>query len=151
MTLIKFKNGGTLGNFPSLEGNFRIPSFFSDSLDRLWSEEQSNWIPAVNITERAEDFKIDLSVPGMEKSDFQVEVENGVLTVSGERKEETLEEKEKVTRREFRYGSFKRSFNLPESVNQEAIQANYTNGILSLVVGKLEEAKEKTKKLINIQ
>src|SRR5688500_5225572 len=110
MTLIKFKNGSGSTNFPSIERALGLPSFFSDTLERLWTDEEINWMPSANIRERAEDFKIDLAVPGMEKKDFSVDVENGILTIKGERKEENVEENEKVTRREFHYGSFKRSF-----------------------------------------
>ncbi|HQQ93767.1 MAG TPA: Hsp20/alpha crystallin family protein [Bacteroidia bacterium] len=151
MTLIKFKNGNRLGNLPILDRGFGFPSFFSDTLDRFWTEENATWVPAVNITERKDDFKIDIAAPGMEKKDFRVEVENGVLEVSAEHKEESREENEKISRREFQYGAFKRSFNLPEYVNQDQIEATYKDGILTLLIMKQEEAKEKAKKLISIQ
>lgn len=149
MTLVKFKNSN-LGNLPAMSRNFGFPSFFNEALDRFWSDENINWMPSVNIKEGAEDFKIDMAVPGMDKKDFNIEVENGVLTVSGERKEEVTEENEKHTRREFHYGSFKRSFSLPESANNEKISANYNNGILSLTIAKKEESKVKAKKQITI-
>src|SRR3954462_13896281 len=111
MTLVKFKNGAG-SSFPTIDRTLGFPSFFSDTLERLWSDEDINWMPSANIKERADDFKIDLAVPGMDKKDFSVEVDNGILTVSGERKEENNEENEKHTRREFHYGSFKRTFSL---------------------------------------
>lgn len=149
MTLVKFKNSN-LGNFPTLSRSFGFPSFFNDALDRFWADENINWMPSVNIKEGAEDFRIDMAVPGMDKKDFNVEVENGVLIVSGERKEEISDENEKHTRREFHYGSFKRSFSLPESANNEKISANYNNGILSLTIGKKDESKMKAKKQITV-
>lgn len=86
----------------------------------------------------------------MDKKDFNVEVDNTVLTVSGERKEEKMEENEKVSRREFHYGSFRRSFNLPDSANVEKISASYNDGVLSLTIAKREESKLKPKKQISI-
>jgi HSP20 family protein len=150
MTLVKFRNGNRFANLPEIEGSLSLPSFFSDALDRLWSDDNVSWMPSVNIREGAEDFRIDLAVPGMSKEDFKVEVENNILSVSGERKEEKKEENEKVTRSEFHYGSFKRSFNLPESANSENISANYKDGILSLSIAKHESAKPKAKKLISV-
>ncbi|MBA2612036.1 MAG: Hsp20/alpha crystallin family protein [Bacteroidetes bacterium] len=148
MTLIKFKNLNGLSN---LERSVDFPSFFNDTLDRLWKDEPMHWMPSVNIKERAEDFKIDLAVPGMDKKDFKVEVDNGVLTVSGERTEEKSEENEKLTRREFHYGSFKRAFTLPETADVEKINANYKDGLLSLTVGKREDSRLKPKKQITIE
>jgi len=150
MTLVKFKNGQGVSEFPAIASTLGFPSFFSDTLERLWPDEEVNWMPAVNIRERAEDFVIDLAVPGMNKKDFNVEVDNGVLTVSGERKEENLEENEKLTRREFHYGSFKRTFSLPDSANPDKVSATYRDGILSLTIAKREESKLKPKKQISI-
>jgi HSP20 family protein len=150
MTLVKFKNGGGSGDLPTIDRPLSFPSFFSDTLERLWSDEAVSWMPSVNIREGAEDFKIDLAVPGMDKKDFHVEVDNGVLVVSGERKEEYSGDNEKITRREFSYGSFRRTFSLPDTANPEEIKANYRDGILSLTVGKKEESKLKPKKQIKI-
>lgn len=151
MTLVKFRNGSGTSAFPSIERSFGFPSFFSDALDKFWAEDDMNWMPAVNITERADDYKIDLAVPGMDKQDFRIEVEKGILQVSGERKEEVLNETDKSTRREFHYGAFKRSFTLPDSADSEKIEANYKDGILSLSIAKREESKQKPKKLIEIR
>lgn len=150
MTLIKFKNGHAARNYPAFDRSVNFPSFFSDTLERLWTEEEVSWMPSANIKDRAGDFKIDLAAPGMDKKDFSVEVENGVLTVSGERKEETKEENEKLTRREFHYGSFKRSFSLPDNADAENISAVYQDGILSLSIAKRDDSKEKAKKQIAI-
>ncbi len=151
MTLVKFRNGRGITDFPGIERNFGFPSFFNDAFDKLWAEDNLSWMPAVNVTERAEDFKIDLAVPGMDKKDFQVEVEKGVLMISGERKEETVSEDQKISRREFHYGAFKRSFNLPESADSENVNANYKDGILTLLIAKKEDSKQKPKKLISVQ
>jgi HSP20 family protein len=150
MTLVKFNNGEGMRSFPAIENALGFPSIFSETLDKFWSDENVNWMPSVNIRERAEDFKIDLAVPGMNKKDFRVEVDNGVVHVSGERKEDDMENNEKLTRREFHYGSFKRSFNLPDTANPEEIHASYKDGILSLTIAKKEESKLKPKRQINI-
>jgi HSP20 family protein len=150
MTLATIKNGTGIGRIPAIERSLGFPSLFSETLERLWNDEEVNWMPSANIKERAEDFKIDLAVPGMEKKDFNVEVDNGLLTVSGERKEESSEENDKMTRREFHYGSFKRTFSLPETANPDNINASYKDGILSLVIAKREESKQKPKKQIQI-
>jgi HSP20 family protein len=151
MTLVKFRNSNGTHHFPTFERSIGFPSFFSDTLDRLWSDESVSWMPSVNIKERENDFKIDLAVPGMDKKDLSIEVENGLLVVSGERKEEMKENNEKITRREFHYGSFKRSFTLPESANAEQITASYKDGLLSLTVAKQDDSKSKSKKQIVIE
>src|SRR4051812_20927868 len=99
MSILKFKNGNGEGTMPAIDRPLSFPSFFSDTLERLWSDESINWMPAVNIRERADDFVIDLAVPGMDKKDFSIEVDNGVLTVRGERKQEREDENDKHTRK----------------------------------------------------
>ena len=150
MTLIKFKNGNAARNYPSFDRSVAFPSFFSDALERFWTDEEVSWMPSVNIKERAGDFKIDLAVPGMDKKDFSIEVENDVLNVSGSRREEAKEENEKVTRREFHYGSFKRSFSLPENADAENISATYQDGVLSLTIARRDDSRQKSKKQITI-
>src|SRR5688572_27431997 len=146
MTLVKFKNGnGSGSSLPAIDRPLSFPAFFSDTLERLWSDETLNWMPAVNIRERADDFVIDLAVPGMDKKDFSVEVENGVLTVSGERKNENESKNDNHTRREFHYGSFRRTFSLPDSADGENVKASYKDGILTLAVMKREESRLKPK------
>jgi HSP20 family protein len=150
MTLVKFSKGNGMGTLPAIDRPIGFPSFFSDVMEHMWPEETVSWMPSVNIRERAEDFVIDLAVPGMNKKDFRVEVDNGVLTVSGERKEENNETDEKITRREFHYGSFSRTFTLPDTVNPDDIKAAYRDGILTLTIAKTEESKLKPKKQIRI-
>ena len=150
MTLIKFKNGNGSA-YPGFRRSLPFPSLFTDAMEQFWSDEEVSWMPSANIKERAGDFKIDLAVPGMEKKDFSVEVENGILTVSGERKEETKEENEKLTRREFHYGSFKRKFSLPETTDAENISAQYKDGVLSLIIAKRDDSKLNNKKQVVIE
>ena len=144
MTTLVKRNGGL---FPSFSDLFDTDRFFDSDLFSFGGGMQipSRWVPAVNIMESPKEFKFTLSAPGMKKSDFKIHVENDVLTISAEKKEESKEEKENYTRREFFYGSFKRSFNLPEGVNGEKIDAHYENGILALTLPKKEEFMKKSK------
>jgi HSP20 family protein len=148
MTLVKFKNGSSFDSLFPANSRMDFPNFFNDVFDNLLKEEKVSWMPAVNIMERENDFKIDLAVPGLDKKDFNIELENDMLVVSGERKEEKIEEKDKVTKREFHYGSFKRSFTLPEIADVEKINASYNNGVLSVSIAKKEEAKQNAKRQI---
>ena len=148
MSLIRTNRAGD--GTAALDKQGGIPSLFNDILNDFWTPRESKWMPAVNVTERADEYKIDLAVPGMDKKDFRVEVDNGVLTVSGERKDENKTEGDVFTRREFHYGSFMRTFTLPDDVDGEKVSASYKNGLLSITVAKNEEAKRKPKKMINI-
>jgi HSP20 family protein len=150
MTLIKFRNGLGLRSFPAIQSSLSMPSFFTDSLERMLPDEEVSWMPSVNVRERAEDFKIDIAIPGMGKDDVKVEVDNNTLTVSGERKDEALQEHEIVTRREFHYGTFNRVFSLPDTADAAHIHASYNNGILTLLVAKRVEARPQPKRQIDI-
>ena len=107
-------------------------------------------MPAVNINEDDNQFIIDVAAPGMEKKDFKLELNHNVLTISAEKEEEKEEKKRKFSRREFNYASFRRSFTLPNMVNEEGIKATYQNGVLSISIPKKEEAKVKPLKQIDI-
>lgn len=107
-------------------------------------------IPAVNIKENESGFAIELAAPGKTKEDFKIEIDHNVLTISSESKVEKEETKEKYTRKEFSYSSFRRTFTLPETVNSESINATYENGILQVALPKKEEALPKPKRSIEI-
>jgi len=133
--------------FPSLVDEFfsndLFPKFF------LESERMSN-MPAVNIIEGKEDFRIEVAAPGLDKKDFKIDLDNNVLTVSSEKEEKVEETENRFMRREFSYSRFSRSFSLPESVDAEKIAANHKDGVLTIVVPKKEEAKVKPVKQIKI-
>jgi HSP20 family protein len=146
------KSNGTL--FPTL------PSLFDDFFTRDWLDSSlSNWrvsgatLPAVNIAETNDDFKIEVAAPGMRRSDFKVELDNNVLTISSE-KEDKAEHKDQngnYSRKEFSYQAFQRSFSLPENkVLGDKITARYADGILYVTVPKSEEAKVKPAKQIAV-
>jgi len=98
----------------------------------------------VDIVEEKDAYKITADVPGMDKKDIKVEVENEVLTISGEKKEEKTEkDKNRYYHLERSYGAFSRSFKLPENVSSENIEAKYNNGVVELKLNKKEIAKPK--------
>jgi HSP20 family protein len=134
-----------------------FPSVFSDLFDYdkffggSFFRDHESTLPATNVKETDKDFKIELAVPGFKKDDFKVALDNDVLTISAETKDEKNEENEKFTRREFSYNSFSRSFQLPKSANSDKINAKYEDGILKIDISKKDEAiKENNKKHIQI-
>ncbi len=149
MTLTR-KNGNLNNSFPSI---------FDDFLNRdLFDWSNSNYstsgttLPAVNVKETPENFIVEMAAPGMKKEDFKVELNNNLLTISSEQKQENeQQESDRYTRREFSYQSFQRSFQLSrDAVDAENIQAKYENGVLHLTIPKREEVKQKPSRLINI-
>ena len=106
-------------------------------------ENNQTLAPRVNIKEDDEQISMVFEVPGMGKDEIKINVKEGVLTLSGERKVEHEENQNGYVRAEFQAGSFKRSFTLPDTVNTEKIQADYKNGLLTVVLPKLEEVKPK--------
>jgi len=107
-----------------------------------WEDEQT-LTPRVNIKENDDQIAMVFEVPGMEKDDIKINIKEGVLTISGQRKLEQEEKQNGYVRTEFQAGSFKRSFTLPDTVNTEKIAADYKNGLLTVALPKLEEVKPK--------
>lgn len=108
-------------------------------------------MPKVNISENDESFLIEMAVPGFSKEDFSIKSEGGKLTISAEIATEKEENTAKFALREYENVSFSRSFSLPKSkVNEDAIAASYHNGILTVAMPKLEEAKPKEPKMISV-
>ncbi len=141
----------------------RSNTFFPSFWDNFLSKEMMDWgsnnfsstdttLPAVNVKETDDAFEIEVAAPGMTKKDFKVNLENNVLTISSERKEEKKEEeKGRFTRREFSYQSFQRSFTIPENmVEGEKISAKYNDGLLSIHLPKREAVKPKPAREIAI-
>ncbi|MFP5439800.1 MAG: Hsp20/alpha crystallin family protein [Bacteroidia bacterium] len=128
--------------FPVMDG------FFKDWMGG--SQLSNRVIPPVNIKETDGAFAVELVAPGLKKEDLKIEVENGLLTISREVKADQVQEDGKYTRREFIHTSFKRAFTLPDTVNEEGINANYEDGILTLSLPKKDEAQLKTKRMIEI-
>ena len=134
--------------------DFLPSSFFDDFFrkDILSNVMAEGTMPKVNIVEDDDSFSVEMAAPGMRKEDFQLELDNNTLTISSERTDENVEEKngKNFTKREFSYQAFQRSFYLPNTVDSENIKAQYKDGILSLVIPKKEEAKKKPAKRIAI-
>lgn len=117
--------------FPSVFDEFFKPwnGWFNNG-DHFWNKSLS--VPAVNISESKDHYEVSLAVPGMKKEDFKIDVQGDMLTISSEKEESKTEKEKKFTRKEYSYSSFSRSFNLPDEVNKEKIEARYENGVLIL-------------------
>ncbi len=150
------KNGGLTNSnsnaldFPSWSS--LIDEWFSREIPSLLTANFNTGmtLPKVNIKETADAYFVEMAVPGLKKSDFKIDLDNHVLSIATEVKEENEEDNVTYTRREFGYASFKRSFTLPETVDDNAISANYKDGILSIHLPKKEEARQKPPKTIKI-
>lgn len=133
--------------------NFPALSLFNDFLNsegyRTAASEQ-NWVPAVNVIENDKNYEIEVAAPGLKKDQFNITVENGLLTVSGNTTSEEETKEKNYTRKEFTTKSFSRSFTLPENIDEEGIKAKYEDGIMYLTLAKKEKEASK-KKQINIQ
>lgn len=124
-----------------------LDSLFNDS--PLFSSEVSRHysVPAVNIKNNENSFEVEVAAPGLKKEDFNIEVEDNVLKLSVNKSLENEEKEENFTRKEFSYFNFQRSFTLPKNVvDAEKVEANYKDGILSIVLPK-QEQKEVVKKI----
>ncbi len=135
-----------------------LPSVFDDMFKTDWLGGTTNVnsigtsIPAVNIQETEDNFSVEVAAPGKMKEDFNIELDNDVLTISAEDKKEneTTAKNGRYTRKEFSYNTFKRAFSLPESVDSKKISASYNNGVLEILLPKREEAKVQAKRMIDI-
>jgi HSP20 family protein len=126
--------------------------FFNDSFfNQLKSTGTKGNTPAVNVSESEDGFTIELAAPGIAREDFSLEVDDDILTISSELKENKEDQKQNFLRREFNFQSFKRSFQLPETIDQEQIKASHEAGILTLTLPKKEEVVQKAHRQIEIQ
>jgi HSP20 family protein len=120
----------------------RINDLFGESFERSWMNWNSaTWYPPVDVLESKDSYVLRAELPGMKKEDFNLEVKDGMLTLSGERKSEKTTDDVKYRTVERVEGRFSRSFSLPETVKHDGIQATYKDGILEIHVPKAEEAK----------
>ena len=141
-----------------LRNSNQVPSLF----DRFFDGDMFDWsnrnfsntnttIPSVNIKENSDAFTVEVAAPGFEKGDFKIELNLNTLSISSEKKVEAeTKEGEVFTNREFSYQSFSRSFTLPQIADGDRIEANYQNGILTVLIPKREEAKPKPARMIEI-
>lgn len=133
---------------------FPSTSFFDDFLTRDlfdWSgwTSDSTMVPRANIIETNDEFRVEVAAPGLKKEDFQVALDNDMLTIHSEATQ-PADDNQKYTLKEFNFYSFRRSFHLPNTVDVDQIKATYKDGILSLLIPKKEEARKKPIKTISI-
>lgn len=137
MTLVKFN--------PENKRNSLVPGFNDvfDSVfnDTFFADRMVSRVPAANISETKDHFHVELATPGLKKEDFKLNLERNVLNISVEKRKEDKQEERNFSKREYSYSSFVRSFTLPESANENGIQASYNDGILKIDIPKREEAK----------
>jgi HSP20 family protein len=135
---------------------FRNFSTLQDQVNRLFetsfqgkadTSELTTWAPTVDIYETENELVLKVDLPGIDEKDLDVRVENNMLTIRGERKVEEKVKEDNYLRIERSYGSFSRSFSLPTTVNTEAINAQYTNGVLTVELAKRAESKPKQVKV----
>jgi len=138
----------TLSQFQPVRGGSalqdQINRLFDEAFDRTSGEANlTTWAPAVDIYETEHNLVVKADLPDIKPDDLDIRVENNILTIRGERKFEKKVDEDNYLRVERSYGSFSRSFSLANTVNVEAIQADYKNGVLTLSIPKREEAKPK--------
>lgn len=139
MTLVKHNTAPFNSLFDELFNNF--PATWGRDTNQAYA------VVPVNIHETNEGYHLELNAPGRNKEDFKVNVENGLLTISYEKKESQEQKDYKTIRREFSFRSFKRSFTIDEKINADGIQARYENGVLKLYLPKKEEIKVSPKEI----
>lgn len=149
MSLVKSNKRRT----PMWRNPFMNDPFFSDLMNtRQWNrlfnggEEDFDFAPAMNVKEQDKDIMVEMAAPGLAKDDFEITIDDGILTVSAKKEEKKEEEKEGYLRKEFSYNSFSRSVRLPENIDEEKdVQATYKDGVLKMTLHK-KEGMEQSKK-----
>jgi HSP20 family protein len=124
----------------------RMNRLFNDSFSPVTSRESlsaGSFVPPVDVYEDEQGIRLKMEVPGIDEKDIDIQLENSLLTVRGERKMESETKEENYHRIERRYGSFTRSFTLPNTVNPEEVKAAYAKGVLTISLGKRAEARPK--------
>lgn len=131
--------------FPSLrsvmEDFWNVESFFNKPMFN------GTLFPAVNVRDLKDGYQLEVSAPGFKKEDFNLTIENGILTISADNVEESEEEKEDYTRKEFSRSSFQRSFTLPDNIDDGKIKASYEDGLLHISLKKSDKALKEAKRV----
>ena len=130
-----------------VKSNYRHLNDLFDEFFRpaTFAKENGLTVPPVNIHETSDAYHLELAAPGLNKEDFKVNLEKGLLTISFEKKTETENKDYKTHRKEFSVTNFKRSFSVDDKINADGIQAKYENGVLQLLLPKKEEVKVQPK------
>lgn len=133
-------------------------NFFDDFFGRnimsdFFNNNVKTTLPTANIVENEKDFQVELAVPGYDKKDFSIQLNENVLTIKGETKSEKEDTKsnKQYTRKEHYYASFERHFTLPDTVKVESIEASYENGLLKITLPKKDEKEIEATKLIEVR
>lgn len=142
MTLIRYNRPNS--NVMSKRFSDIMDEFFNDAVNNTRS---NSFMPSIDISETDTQFQITAELPGMKKEDISIDLEQSRLTISGERSFQNEEEGKKFHRVETQYGSFNRSFQLPDNVDEESVKASYEDGLLNISIDKSED---KVKKQIEI-
>jgi len=129
---------------------FFMPSIFDDDFVPALTSRTSS-MPAVNVKEDEKNYILELAVPGIDKKDLKIDINDDVLTISSETKSESEDIHDGYKRKEFNYSSFYRSFYIPENVKNDAIGADYKDGILTVQLPKEEEEKNKITRQVQIK
>lgn len=135
----------------TLARSMMTPSLFDDFF-KPWNEwfdkpalfERMMTMPVVNVGENMDSYIVSLAAPGIKKEDFKIGIEGNMLTISCEKEMEEEQKNVKFTRKEYSFYSFSRSFTIPEDVRMDAIDAHYENGVLNIMLPRLEETKKLT-------
>lgn len=136
MSLIRYNSG--LSDYTPTSFNNLIDRFFNDKLTRGGGSAYS-FVPRVDIIEEDKAFEVHVAVPGMSKDDFKIDLNDNYLTISGERKFNREKKDDNFYSMETQYGTFSRSFSLPENIDTSKISAKYVNGILEVTIPKDEK------------
>jgi len=127
--------------------NSLLDNFFTTSDDIFNIGQRTESLPAVNVSETDDNFVLELAAPGKSKDDFDVDISNGVITISTESEEKSETEEKNYTRKEYSFNSFSRSFSLPDNVEASGIRAKYNEGVLTVDLPKNEPSKPETTKV----
>jgi len=120
---------------------------FSDIVDDLFNDavtvRNNGFTPSIDVSESDDSYEVQVQLPGMNKEDITVNLEDRVLSISGERKFKDEQKEKRYHKVETRYGSFRRSFQLPENIDSDSVKASYQDGVLTITIDKSSEKVEK--------
>jgi HSP20 family protein len=133
-----------------------VPAYWDDFFNDTFFNNGHHYAsggstPAVNVAEDEKEYRIEVALPGLSRKDVRINLEDDVLTISSEQKENKADQKNNYVRREFRHAAFKRSFELPETVDQDKIEAKHDAGVLIIRLPRKEEVLQKAPKQIEIK
>ncbi len=143
MKLFKWNISDIKPKFPNLAENF----FGKRITDNISHNEEVATVPSVNIADEDKAFEVNVALPGLDKKDIEIEIQNDCLIISSEKKYEKEEKNKNWMRREYGYASFQRIFQLPESADQNKVQAKMKNGVLSIKMAKKKDFVNKRKQI----